>query len=59
MTARREDYPLSDYAMFLAGAAAVLTVVSIAAFEIALGAAIVALIATRARWRIPPVTAAG
>src|SRR5947209_1849714 len=50
MTARREDVP-----MFLAGAAAVLTVVSIAAFEIALGVAILALIWQRRQWRTPPV----
>src|SRR5690348_11493383 len=50
MTARRDDAP-----MFLAGAAAVCTVVSIAAFEIAMGAAALALILTRARWRTPPV----
>ena len=41
--------------MYLAGAAAVLTVVSIAAFEILMGAALVALIVTRARWHIPRI----
>jgi len=41
--------------ILLAGAAAVLTVVSIAAFEILMGAAFVALIVTRAEWRIPRI----
>jgi O-antigen ligase len=50
MPARREDIPL-----FLAGAAAVCTIISVAAFEILMGLAIVALIVTRAKWRIPPV----
>jgi putative inorganic carbon (hco3(-)) transporter len=47
----RERLPLC-----LAGAAATVTVVSIAAFEILLGLAIVSLLATRAKWRWPPVT---
>ena len=50
MSLRREDIPL-----FLAGLAAVCTPVSIAAFEILMGLATVALIATRTRWRKPPV----
>src|SRR5215813_14387417 len=50
MTARRDDLP-----MFLAGAAAVCTVTSIAAFEIAMGAAALALILTRSQWRTPPI----
>jgi putative inorganic carbon (HCO3(-)) transporter len=41
--------------MYLAGAAAVSTVVSIAAFEILMGAALVALIATRAEWNVPRI----
>ena len=49
MPARR-DIPL-----FLAGAAAVCTVISIAAFEILMGLAVVALIVNRDRWRVPPV----
>ncbi len=47
----REYLPL-----WLAGAAAATTVVSIAAFEILLGLAIIALWVTRAEWRWPPVT---
>jgi O-antigen ligase len=47
----REKLPL-----WLAGAAAAVTVVSIAAFEILLGLAIVSLLVTRAKWRWPPVT---
>jgi hypothetical protein len=47
----REKLPLC-----LAGAAAAVTVVSIAAFEILLGLAIVSLLVTRAKWRWPPVT---
>src|SRR5579862_3494027 len=41
--------------MYLAGAAAISTVVSIAAFEILMGAALVALIATRAEWNVPRI----
>ncbi len=47
---RREDAPL-----YLTGAAAACTVVSIAAFEILMGLALAALIVTRQRWRIPPI----
>lgn len=50
MTFRREDFPL-----FLTALASVSALVSIAASEILLGAAIVAMIVTRQRWRIPPV----
>lgn len=50
MNSWREDVPA-----WLAGAAAVCAVLSIAAMEILMGATIVALIATRARWRFPPV----
>jgi O-antigen ligase len=50
MKVRREEVPV-----FLAGLAAVLTPVSIAAFEILIGLATVALLVSRARWRIPPV----
>ena len=42
-----------DLAVYLVGAAAVLTVVSIAAFELLMGAAVVAMIATRTPWRAP------
>ena len=41
--------------LYLTGAAAVTTVVSIRAFEILMAAALIALVATRKRWRIPPV----
>lgn len=44
-----------DLAVYLVGMAAVCTVVSIAAFELLMGAAVVAMIATRARWRAPRV----
>ncbi len=47
---RREDAPL-----YLTGAAAACTVISIAAFEILMGLALVALILTRQRWRMPPI----
>ena len=43
-------------ALYLAGAAAAATVVSIAAFEILLGGAIVAVLLSR-QWRWPPITA--
>lgn len=52
MNSLREDVPA-----WLAGAAAVSAVVSIAAMEILMGLTIVALIATRARWQFPPVWA--
>jgi len=42
--------------LFLAGAAAATTVVSIAASQILLGAAIVALLIERNQWRWPPIT---
>src|SRR5258708_37294705 len=47
----REQVPL-----YLAGAAAATTVVSIAAFEALLGLALLSLLVTRAQWRWPPVT---
>jgi len=47
---QRKDAPL-----YLAGAAAVTTLVSIRAFEICMAAALVALIVTRRQWRFPPV----
>jgi O-antigen ligase len=42
--------------LYLAGAAAALPVISIAGFEILMGAALIALVATRREWRLPPVT---
>ena len=47
----RENAPL-----WLAGAAAAVTVISIAAFETLLGLAIVSLLVTRAKWQWPRVT---
>jgi O-antigen ligase len=47
---KRNDAPL-----YLAGAAAITTVVSIRAFEILMALALLALIVTRRRWRVPPV----
>src|ERR1700689_2153430 len=41
--------------LYLAGAAAVLSVVSIAASQILMGLAFLALILTRQTWRLPPV----
>lgn len=50
MSLCREDIPL-----YLTGAAAVSALISIAACEILIGAAIVAMLATRTHWRIPPI----
>jgi putative inorganic carbon (hco3(-)) transporter len=50
MSSLREEIPA-----WLAGAAAVSAVVSIAAMEILMGAAIIALVITRTRWRVPPI----
>ena len=50
MALRREDIPL-----YLTGAAAVSALISIAACEILIGAAIVAMVVTRTPWRIPPI----
>jgi putative inorganic carbon (HCO3(-)) transporter len=47
---RREDVPL-----YLTGAAAATTVVSIAASQILMGAALLAILITRQPWRIPPI----
>jgi putative inorganic carbon (HCO3(-)) transporter len=47
---KRDDAPL-----YLAAAAAITTVVSIRAFEILMALALLALIVTRRRWRVPPV----
>jgi putative inorganic carbon (hco3(-)) transporter len=47
---QRKDAPL-----YLGGAAAVTTLVSIRAFELLMAVALLALIATRRRWRLPPV----
>jgi putative inorganic carbon (hco3(-)) transporter len=47
---RREDLPL-----YLVGAAAVTTLISIRVFEILMAVALVALVIARRRWRVPPV----
>lgn len=46
----RQDVPL-----YVVSAAAITTLISIRAFEILMGAALVALLVTRRRWRLPPV----
>ncbi len=48
-------HPSKNAPLYLAGAAAVTTVVSIRAFEILMAAALLALIVTRGKWRSPPV----
>lgn len=40
---------------YLAGAAAVTTLISIRVFEILMAAALIALIVTRRKWRVPPI----
>src|ERR1700691_5642901 len=45
----------SDAPLYLAGAAAITTVVSIRAFEILMALALLALIVMRRRWRVPPI----
>jgi len=42
-------------ALYLAGAAAVSTLLSIAAFEILMALALVAMLVTRQKWRVPPI----
>ncbi len=44
-----------DAPLYLAGAAAITTVVSIRAFEILMAATLIALIVTRRPWRFPPI----
>jgi putative inorganic carbon (HCO3(-)) transporter len=51
----RSDSLREDIPAWLAGAAAVCSLVSIAAMEIFMGAAVIALIVTKTRWRIPRV----
>jgi putative inorganic carbon (HCO3(-)) transporter len=51
-TAKTETWGV---ALYLAGAAAVTTLVSIRAFEILMAAALIALIVTRSKWRVPPI----
>ncbi len=52
---RRAVFQLKDAPLYLAGAAAVTTVVSIRAFEILMVLALLALIVTHRPWRLPPV----
>lgn len=47
---RRNDVPL-----YLVSAAAVTTLISIRVFEILMAAALIALVVTKRRWRLPPV----
>ncbi len=49
------DLDRKDAPLYLAGMAAVTTLVSIRVFEILMAAALVALIVARVRWRLPPV----
>ncbi len=56
MTDRPEPMALHNAALYLAGAAACVTVISIAAFEVLLGMAIVALLMDRKTIRFPPNT---
>jgi putative inorganic carbon (hco3(-)) transporter len=44
-----------NLALYLAGAAAITTLVSIRVFEILMAAALIALLATRGKWRLPPI----
>jgi putative inorganic carbon (HCO3(-)) transporter len=50
-----DEFNRKDVPLYLVVAAAVTTLVSIRVFEILMAAAVVALIATRQRWRFPPV----
>ncbi len=45
----------TDIALYLVGASAVTTLVSIRVFEILMAAAFVALVVMRRRWRVPPI----
>jgi putative inorganic carbon (HCO3(-)) transporter len=55
MTFGREAFRRDDALCYLVGAAAVTTLVSIRVFEILMALAVVTLLATRRRWRVPPV----
>lgn len=43
------------WTMYLAGAAAITPLISIRLFEVLMAAALIALVATRSRWRVPPI----
>src|SRR5580704_12141721 len=55
MTFGREAFRRDDALLYLVGAAAVTTLVSIRVFEILMALAVLTLIVTRRRWRVPPV----
>jgi putative inorganic carbon (HCO3(-)) transporter len=55
MTFGRDAFRRDDALLYLVGAAAVTTLVSIRVFEILMALAVVTLIVTRRRWRVPPV----
>src|ERR1700689_1932511 len=55
MTFGRVAFRRDDALLYLVGAAAVTTLVSIRVFEILMALAVVTLIVTRRRWRVPPV----
>src|ERR1700733_14944680 len=54
MTFGRDAFRRDDALLYLVGAAAVTTLVSIRVFEILMALAAVTLIVTRRRWRVPP-----
>ncbi len=51
----KDAFRRGDALLYLVGAAAVTTLVSIRVFEILMALAVVTLIVTRRRWRLPPV----
>jgi putative inorganic carbon (hco3(-)) transporter len=55
MTFGRDAFRRDDALLYLVGAAGVTTLVSIRVFEILMALAVVTLIVTRRRWRVPPV----
>ena len=54
MTFGRDAFRRDDALLYLVGAAAVTTLVSIRVFEILMALAVVTLIVTRRRWRVIP-----
>ena len=55
MTFGKDAFRRDDALLYGVGAAAVTTLISIRVFEILMAVALVALIVTRGRWRVPPV----
>jgi len=55
MTFGKDAFRRDDALLYAVGAAAVTTLVSIRVFEILMAVALVILIVTRGRWRVPPV----